>query len=56
MIPRTGLARFGDIPAVTHWIHPGAADATHLFRLQLTAYGNGPLELVLDLNEAAAGT
>ncbi len=55
VIPRAGLGSFGEIPATTRWIHPGASDPTHLFRLQLTAYGEGR-ELVLDLNRAAAGT
>ena len=52
VIPRAGLGSFGDIPSTTRWIHSGAADPSHLFRLQLTAYGQGR-ELVLDLNHAA---
>ncbi|MDY7105944.1 MAG: amino acid adenylation domain-containing protein [Actinomycetota bacterium] len=54
VIPRAGLGAFGPLPATTEWIHPGASDPSHLFRLQLTTYGDG-IELVLDLNHAAAG-
>ena len=36
VIPRAGLGNFGDHPATTEWIHSGAADSSHLFRLQLT--------------------
>jgi amino acid adenylation domain-containing protein len=55
VIPRAGLGSFGAFPATTEWVHAGAADASHLFRLQLTGYGAADLDLVLDLNEAAAG-
>ncbi len=54
VIPRAGLGSFGPVPATTTWIHPGASDPTHLFRLQLTSYGGDRPSLVLDLNEAAA--
>lgn len=53
VIPRAGLGAFGDIAATTQWIHPGASDPGHLFRLQLTTYGAG-IELALDVNHAAA--
>ena len=54
VIARAGLGSFGDLPATTEWVHSGASDPSHLFRLQLTGYGAADLELVLDLNEAAA--
>ena len=54
VIARAGLGSFGDMPATTEWVHSGASDPSHLFRLQLTGYGAADLELVLDLNEAAA--
>ena len=53
VIPRTGLGAFDGTPAHTTWIHAGASDPGHLFRLQLTSYGDG-LDLVLDLNDAGA--
>ena len=54
VIARAGLGSFGDMPATTEWVHSGASDPSHLFRLQLTGYSAEDLELVLDLNEAAA--
>ncbi|CAM9885461.1 unnamed protein product, partial [Sphacelaria rigidula] len=54
VIPNMGYGSFGPIPATTTWIHPGATDPTHLLRVQLTGYGDGGLQLALDLNEAAA--
>ena len=54
VIARAGIGSFGDLPATTEWVHSGASDPSHLFRLQLTSYGAADLELVLDLNEAAA--
>ncbi len=53
VITRAGHGEFGDVPAVTEWIHAGASDPNHLFRLQLTNYGDG-LDLLLDLNAAAS--
>ncbi|MFN6120812.1 MAG: condensation domain-containing protein, partial [Actinomycetes bacterium] len=54
VIPRAGLGSFGNVPATTRWIHSGATDASHLVRLQLTAYGDHERELLLDINAAAA--
>ena len=54
VIARAGLGSFGDLPATTEWVHSGASDPSHLFRLQLTGYGAADLELVIDVNEAAA--
>jgi non-ribosomal peptide synthetase component F len=50
VIPRAGMGDFGDVPATVTWVHPGASDPSHLFRLQLTPYGRA-LDLALDLNE-----
>ncbi|HEY5876410.1 MAG TPA: AMP-binding protein, partial [Ilumatobacteraceae bacterium] len=54
VIARAGLGSFGDLPATTEWVHSGASDPSHLFRLQLTGYGAADLELVIDVNEAVA--
>lgn len=51
VITRAAPGDFAGIPASVQWVHPGAADPSHLFRLQLTAY-SGRTELALDLNDA----
>ena len=38
VIPRGQVGSFGDLPTSTRWVHPGAIDAGHLIRVQLTAY------------------
>ena len=53
VILRADLGHFGPIPAVTRWVHSGAIDASHLLRVQLTAYGGSP-GLAVDLNESVA--
>lgn len=51
VIPRGEVGPFGDAKTSTQWIHSGAIDAAHLFRVQLTAYDD---KLALDLNRSAA--
>ncbi len=52
VIVRAGPGSFGEVPATTESVHPGASDPNHLFRLQATTYG-GELDLFVDLNDAA---
>ncbi len=52
VIPRGGVTAFGDIPATTTWVHPGAVDPSHLLRVQLTTYAGGPPRVELDVNHA----
>ncbi len=54
VIPRAEMDRFGELPVTTTWLPTGAIDASSLFRLSMTAYGDGAGEFVLDLNECAA--
>ncbi len=54
VIARAGLGSFGSIPATTQWMHAGAADPSHLMRLQFTSYDADQSELALDLNAAGA--
>ena len=53
IIPRAQQTRFGSHPAVTRWIHPGAIDQSHLVRLQMTRYADGPAD---DGSTGAAAT
>ena len=55
VITRAGHGSFGAFPARTEWVHSGASDPNHLFRMQLVAYGDGP-QLLLDLNSGAVDT
>ena len=54
VIPNVTLGTFGSFETDTRWIHAGAADAGHLLRVQLSAYGPDGLGLALDVNHAAA--
>jgi amino acid adenylation domain-containing protein len=59
VIRRGAVGSFGSLRTRTEWVHSGAIDASHLLRVQLTAYqGGGPDDrpaLVLDINRGAAG-
>ncbi|MDH3683210.1 MAG: amino acid adenylation domain-containing protein, partial [Acidimicrobiia bacterium] len=51
VIARAGVGAFGSVPTATTWIHSGAIDASHLLRVQYTAYDQ---TLALDVNHAGA--
>ncbi len=53
VISRGAVGPFGPFPAATDWVHSGAIDASHLLRVQLTAYDEGS-RLALDVNRAGA--
>ncbi len=55
IIPRAEQDQFGPYAASTSWVHPGAIDASHLLRVQLTRYHEGyGYEFALDLNHRGA--
>ncbi len=55
IIPRAEQDQFGPYAASTSWVHPGAIDASHLMRVQLTRYHEGyGYEFALDLNHRGA--
>ena len=54
VIPRGSLGHFGSIPAHTNWVHAGAADPSHMVRVQLTTYEGGAPQIDLDINTAGA--
>ena len=54
VIPRGSLGHFGSIPAQTSWVHAGAADPSHMVRVQLTTYEGDVPEIDLDVNRAGA--
>ncbi|MEQ8842791.1 MAG: amino acid adenylation domain-containing protein [Acidimicrobiales bacterium] len=52
VVPAADIQEFAGIPATFGYVHSGAADRTHLLRVQLFRFG-AP-ELALDVNQAAA--
>ncbi len=56
VIPRAEQDMFGPYRTTTEWIHPGAIDASHLLRVQMTRYAEGnSFEFALDVNDRVAG-
>lgn len=54
VIPGVELGPFGDVPVRHEVVDSCAVDPTHLLRVQLNAYGDDGLGLVLDINHGGA--